>query len=99
MATKAPEVCRLDMELSDLPSDGAIVEEAVLGWAEVERFIEELGDSRLEQTVRMRLEGYTIREIAESERRDAGTIKRRLRRVRAAWCEWSEQRGLPDAAS
>ena len=61
-----PEACRVDAELSDLACGGVIVEEAVLGSAEVEHFIETLGDPRLEQTVRMRLEGYTIREIAAS---------------------------------
>ena len=97
--TMAPEACRVDAELSDLACGGVIVEEAVLGSAEVERFIEALGDPRLEQTIRMRLEGFTIREIAASAGRDVGTVKRRLRRVRAAWCEWSQERGRPDAAS
>ncbi|MGC8642650.1 MAG: hypothetical protein ACP5XB_22560 [Isosphaeraceae bacterium] len=97
--TIAPEACRVDAELSDLACGGVIVEEAVLGAAEVERFIETLGDPRLVQAVRMRLEGYTIREIAASAGRDVGTVKRGLRRVRAAWCEWSQQRRRTESAS
>ena len=98
MATTAPEACRVGADLGELPCGGVAVEQAVLGSDEVERFIETLGDPRLEQTVRMRLEGYTIREIAESEERDAGTVKRRLRRVRAAWTEWAQERRRTDAA-
>ncbi len=83
---------RVNVEADDLPCAQAGADEVVLGADEVDHFIGSLGDQSLMQVVRMRQDGYTLREIAEATGRDVGTVKRKLRRVCALWKVWARRR-------
>ena len=78
---------RVEMELEGLQAVHVLPEEVVAGEIEVEHLIEGLGDSTLKSIVHMRLEGFTLQEIAEITKRDRKTISRKLKQIQELLAE------------
>ena len=63
------------------------MEDLVIGSMEEEHLTECLGDPELMHIATMRLEGYTVREIAGKIGQGRATISRKLLQIRTIWRE------------
>jgi DNA-directed RNA polymerase specialized sigma24 family protein len=52
---------------------------------EVDRLFDQLADDQLRQIARLKMEGYTNQEIADTIGRAITTVERRLRLIRKTW--------------
>ena len=80
-ATGDEEVPRLEEILSRDPSP----EFAALAAEEHRRLLHLLGDEELREVARLRLEGYSVEEIAPKVGYASRSIKRKLRLIRGLW--------------
>jgi len=63
---------------------------AALAREQCQRLLNSLGDEQLRRIALLRLEGYTVQEIANQLDRAPGTIHRKLARIREKWDEQGE---------
>jgi IS30 family transposase len=68
-----------------LQAVGPAVEDLVNASMEEQELTERLGDADLKHIVRMRLEGYSVRQIASEIGQDHATVCRKIRRIRSIW--------------
>jgi DNA-directed RNA polymerase specialized sigma24 family protein len=71
--------------LGQAPAVGPSPELAALLADECRRLFDTLPDESLREVARLRLEGYTDREIATSQKCGLSTVERRLRTIRSLW--------------
>jgi ECF sigma factor len=85
--SSGPSLQRVAVDLDGLQAVGPAVEDLLIASMEVEHLTERLGDPELEQIVTMRLQGYTVREIAREIRQGRATVSRKLLQIRTIWRE------------
>jgi len=79
-----PGDCEIDQVLGAEPTP----EFAALAEEQCQLLLDTLGDDMLRQIALMRLEGYSVDEIADRLDRAPGTIHRKLARIREVWQEY-----------
>ena len=78
----------LDQGLEEWLTAAPTPELAVQIAEEFERLVDLLPDDTLRSIVRLRLEGYTVAEIASRHDKPKRTIERKLQRIRMIWTEF-----------
>ncbi len=76
---------RVAVDLDSLQAVEPAVEDLVNASMEEQELTERLGDADLKHIVRMRLEGYSVRQIASEIGQDHATVCRKIRRIRSIW--------------
>jgi len=79
---------RLALDLDGLQATGPSVEDLVNASMEAEYLTERLDDPALKQVAAMRLQGYTVREIARKTRQGRATVNRKILQIRTIWRNW-----------
>ena len=80
-----PSLHRVRVDLDGIQAGGPAVEEVVDAAIEVEDLTKRLVDLGLKQIAMMRLQGYTVPEIARETKQSRATVSRKLLQVRTIW--------------